>query len=367
MLKYWIKNRLLFDIAISIVLALLFCFAFVFPSSSNHNSISKENSIYLNSDIDFQIPNPSRGQLSDIASKDFVSNVFGYYLTKTNITGNSNAKVNLLMSDNMSSLAFTMFNEQTKLDSTTNPNNYAYLDEVAASKLSVSVGDNIFISLASQRIDFVVSAIYKANSLFEDGTVLIAFEGLVKSTYEANAHLDSYAAAFIDASNVEACNNYLRSYIPFGRLKDRMEFDTDEAYELYNTAIMSGNYSNEITNFSEYRNNANRQLAKSKTTLTTMSYIGSLAVGVLYFVACLVLRSRKSEDKYFKEVLKDKKTIGVYRTVSILFSAITYLGFVMLLSAIINIVNVVIIPLIISLILYLVTYIVNHLQDKKYL
>lgn len=94
MFKYWIKNRFAFDIVASLFLSLLFCFAFILPSNLNYNNLNSENSLYLNSEIDFQIPNPSVTQLNEIKAKSFVEDTFGYYLTKTNLTGNKSSKVN---------------------------------------------------------------------------------------------------------------------------------------------------------------------------------------------------------------------------------------------------------------------------------
>ena len=150
MVKYWIKNRFIFDLVIAIILSLLFSFAFVKPQKQNYDKAIDDNFVYVNSDADFQIPNPSIEQLTEIKNQSFVEDVFGYYLTKTNVTGNNSSRVNLIMSDTMNSLSISMYNDKTKLASNNqNEVNSAYLDKTAADDLKVSIGDEIKITIAS--------------------------------------------------------------------------------------------------------------------------------------------------------------------------------------------------------------------------
>ena len=168
MIKYWVKNRLLFELIITAVLSLLFSFAFVFPSNYNCAKIEDDDSIYLNSNIDFQIPSPSISQLGEIKSKPFVNDTFGYYLTKTNIIGKNNSNINLLMSNQMDSLQLTMFNDSTKIASYSESliGNIAFLDEIAAKKLNVGVGDELTIAIAGQNLKYTTSTIFRKNMLF---------------------------------------------------------------------------------------------------------------------------------------------------------------------------------------------------------
>ena len=293
MVKYWIKNRLVVDLLIAAVLSLLFSFAFVYPSNNNCLNVQNENSIYLNSDIDFQIPNPSVSQLSEIKAKTFIQDTFGYYLTKTTSKGNKSSKVNFLMSDTMGSLSMTMFNDKTSISSISKTSNYAYVDLIAADSLGINCGDELSVTIAGSTLKYIVCGIYEDNSLFSEGTVLVDFSGDIKTVYEANASSNGYAGAFINASNESECESFLRSYIPEGRLKDRSAFESDEAYNTYNEAIKSGNYANEITNFGSIRIQAKTELASAENTRTTMGLIGSIVVGIIYIISGFILRNRK--------------------------------------------------------------------------
>lgn len=369
MIKYWLKNRLIYDLIISVVMALLFCFAFVYQANDAYKKVKEDNSIYVNSEIDFQIPNPSVDQLIDIKNETFVDDVFGYYLTKTNVIGKNSSKINLIMSDTMSSLSFTMYNDKTKIDSITQSGitNYAYIDKIAADALNVSIGDDIVISIASNTLTYRISTIYEANPLFKEGSIVLEFSGEIKEIYDANVSSKGYSAAFIKAFSISECSNYLMSYKPLGRLKDRSEFDTDEAYNAYNDAIMSGNYSNEITDFREKRINANKEIDSAKSKLTTMAYVGAAVIAVALIALVLILRFRKSEKNYFKNVLNNKKGIVVYRTCSLGIGLVLFGGLTCILQAIFGNFTMIIIPIIIVLLTYILIYILNLILDKSYI
>lgn len=367
MLKYWTKNRFLFDIVSGIALSLLFCFAFVSPSYGSYSRAYAENTIYLNTKIDYQVPNPSKDQLGEIKELTFVDDVFGYYFTKTNISGGESAKINLLMSDTMNSVGMTMFGPRSLKTKTIQADNAAFIDEKAAKALNAGLGDRINISIASSKIDYVVCGIYESTNAYPDGAVLIEFAGEAKITYEANASSKAYSGAFIDASNEQECKQYLNSYIPMGRLKDRSEFSTDEAYNLYNNSILSGNYSNEISDFCSQRPMAVDAVNTEKSGLTKMTFIGAAAVGVAFLAINEILRFRKSENHYFSALLKNKKSISTYRWLSFVIGLSSYVAGTVVISLLTSELSVVIIPLALSAGLFTVTHILNLIQDRSYL
>ena len=367
MFKYWAKNRLLLDFILSIVLSSVFVFAFFYPQHSRSQKISSNNDVCLNSNIDFQIPNPSVDQLNEIKNESFIKNVFGYYYTSTSFTGKKNSKVNLLMSDQIENLSFTTFNKNMVVKSADKTQKFAYLDERAASDLGVGLGDQISFNIGSANLGFTVCSIYKNTSLFDGGTVVVEFSGDVKTAYESKTSSKSYSAAFLECSDVTQCSNYLNSYIPLGRLRERSEFDTDEEYNAYNNAVMSGSYSNEITNYSAKREFASTQLDKAKTSTIVMCYVGAVVVGVSYFVINEILRSRKSEKNYFSKVVKNKKSIKTYRIASFIFSFLLFAGLTLLSQLLFKNILMIVVPLIIASGLFVVTLLINLVQDRKYI
>ena len=369
MTKYWVKNRLIFDLIVSVLLSLLFSFAFIFSNNNICKNIENDNRIYIKSKIDYQIPNPSSKQLEKIKNKDFVDNVFGYYLTKINVSSNKSVKVDLLLSDTMENLSFTMYNDSNLINTVEHNlnENYAYLDYKAAKLLNVNCGDEISFAISNETFKYKVCSIYQTNTLFKNGTVLVDFSDSLKNAYEVNASSKNYSGAFIDAKDTGQCETYLKDYIPEGRLKDRSEFDTEEEYLAYNNAIKSGDYSNEISNFSYSREQAINEFNEANKNLLIMSYVGSIIVGVIYIFASLVLRRRKTEEKYFSKVLINKNKIYIYRLNSLIISLILFVVTTTIIQLIFNSLNVSIVPIIISSFIFIISFLIDIKQDKKYI
>ena len=356
---------MIYDLIIAIVLSIIFSLVFVYSRNKTCENIKNENYIYLNSDIDYQIPNPSVDQLQEIKEKSFVEDTFGYYLTKVSVKGDKIANINLLMSNTMQSLSFTMYNEKTKLSSIANTFNFAYIDKKAAEMLNVKCGDEISVKIANTDLKYIVCAIYQANPLFSDGSVLVQFSGDIKKVYEANVSSKGYSGAFINASNEVECSNYLNDYIPMGRLKDRSEFDSDEAYNIYNNSIMNANYLNEISKFANSRNIAIKELYEAEKERDTYIYIGGVSIGICWILMSFILRNRKSENKLFKEIIKNKKNIKNYRIFTFIFGTVIYFIVTIIFQYILSTLSLTIFPILISVALFVISYILNCELDKK--
>lgn len=367
MFKYWLKTRFLYDLRISFILSLLFSFAFVYPRHLNYKQIESSNSIYTNNDIDFQIPNPSVQQLNEIDSQSFVEDSFGYYRTKTDAYSTTSSKIDFLRSDRMDHLSFTRFKDTNLLSKKDISSDAALVDQIAANKLNVKAGDAIQVNMAGEKLSFIVSAIYKANPLFKEGTILADFDGKVKEVYQSRVSSKSYSGAFLKVSDYSACQNYLSSYIPLGLLKDRNEFDSEEAYNLYNNTIKNGNYSNEIVDFSEHRKQAKSSLSDSKNKEVLYAILGSLLSGLIYLFLSLCLRKRKEEDQYFQTILKNKKKIAHYRLFTFLSSTAFFLIPELIVFLALSIPLYLYLLSLISVLFGFSSYILNLVLDRKYL
>ena len=299
MFSYWIKNRSLFTVLASIILVILICLVFINPNIQIYGENRLATNVYSDSEIDFDIPSPTPEQLTEIAKLDFIDEVFGYYYTETNVTvNNKNIKTKLLFSDCMDSINFTMYNDTRLIESSSNVySNSIYIDYEFAKKNNVSLGDTILFN----NIEFQVSKIYETNTYYSSA-VFAPLVGAQKDFILSRSK--AYSGAYLKVNDLAKAENYLKSYKPLGRLKDRDSFSTEEAYQNHYDSWNSANYYNEITNFNDKLQNAN-----VKTGINNI-------VGYLLFVAIIVainivLFFRKSEIKYFKSK-KDKKSIKKY-------------------------------------------------------
>lgn len=319
MFKHWIKNRFLIDLLVSLFLAGLFCVLCVFIPSKNTNSVKTDNALYANALYDFQIPSPSVSQLKEISNQVFVKDTCGYYLTKTTVSSESKSeKVNCLLVDDAEKLSITFYNNGTLTDETSVNGSWAIVDGNLAKKIGLKAGDKVRLIIADQQIELFVKEIHENDPLFEGGTIVAQFADAIKTAYETRASSNSYSGAFIAVSDYSSCKSFLSNYIPLGRIKDRSEFDSDEAFEIYNKAIMEGNYSNEISDIHSNKDDAQNRVKKAEASQQTWLLIGAASVGLAYLIISLLLRSRDCEKRYFSKI-KQKDSIKSYRTFSFVF------------------------------------------------
>lgn len=299
MFSYWIKNRSLITVFTSIILIILICLVIINPNIKTSGENRLATSVYSDSDIDFDIPSPTPEQLTEIAKLDFIDDVFGYYFTETNVTvNNKNIKTKIIFSDCLDSISFTMYNDRRLIESSNmDYSNPIYIDYEFSQKNNVSLGDNILFN----NIEFQVSKIYETNTYYSSA-IFASLVGEQKDYILSRSR--AYSGAYLKVNDLTKAENYLKSYKPLGRLKDRDLFATEEAYQKHYESWNSANYYNEITNFNDKLQDAN-----VKTGINNV--VGYLLITVLFIIINLMLFFRKSEIKYFKSK-KDKKTIKNY-------------------------------------------------------
>lgn len=140
------------------------------------------------------------------------------------------------------------------------------------------------------------------------------WKGAQKEALTATTERLLYSGAYISASDRSQCEYYLRTeYKPLGRLKDRSEFDTEEAYLRHYENFMSASYSNELTDFSVKGEDALRG-AKEKMASTDQYLILACVITLAIMLASnLILWFRGSERDYFaSRKLLGAKSLGVY-------------------------------------------------------
>lgn len=326
MIKYWTKNRIVFDLLVSLVLIVIVAFAFVLPIYNNIGEARLIQSLYENDSLDFDIPSPTNEQINELESKDFVASVFPYYYTKTTFKTNaSSLNAHLLLSDSLDKIEQTMYCSSRCIekieDSVTNP---LYADYAFIKSLGVKLKDTVSITIGSSKIDFQIAGIYETNTYYEGGAVLAKFEGVQKDAITANSPKLSYSGAYICANDMAVCKQYLETnYKPMGRLKDASEFSTHEAYQTHYNAFMSANYANEITNFDSKKNDVNSKVIALENSAKTSLILAIIIILVVVICHNIILWSRKSEKGYFaRKLTQGNSNIAKYYVMSSITQAI---------------------------------------------
>ncbi len=277
-----------------------------------------KTSVYKNTEIDFIVPSPAEEQVSNLKSKSFISEVLPYYYTKTTISCcDKNIINNVMMFDSLSDIKLSPYNQNRCIDLTGEEENSMVVDYSFFSKTKCNLGDTACFSINGEVLNFKITGIFEENAFYDNGAVAVKYGDAVKNAIMKNRTKNiPYSGAYISASNKEECKNYLyEKYKPFGLLKERDEFNSDEAYKIYITGFNSTNYSNEIVfvqqySSDDYLDSQNLEIIGYATLIS--NYI---ALPIVSILSTLIIDGRKKEISKMKQLIKngeDKKNVYKY-------------------------------------------------------
>lgn len=200
--------------------------------------------VYENTEIDYDIPQPTKEQLQEISELPFVTATFGYYYTESSVEVNGEIVMTKIMfSEDLDNLDYTMYCADRLISYTEKTcDNPVYIDYAFARENGVSLGDILKLS----NIVFQVARIYETNAYYTSA-IFMPLVGEQKTLIESKSTL--YSGAFLAVSNIAEAESYLNTYKPMGRLKDRSVFNSDAEYQLHYEQWENTSYANEITSF----------------------------------------------------------------------------------------------------------------------
>lgn len=329
MAGYWRRHRLLWSFVFGVGIAAISVFLFVVPYVEKLSNDYNLRSVYKNSAVDFIVPEPSFEQVDSLPRTNGIDKVFPYFLTKTTVEYSGKTRTTtVLLSDQMDNVDFTMYSEKRLIEkSEKNVTNPIYVDWQFCKDTSAKVGDNVFITINGEKVEYQIVAIYETNSIYDGGAVLVELTDNQKASIMNTSKNSGYSGMYISSSDYGKSQTYLMNeYRPLGRLKSRELFDSDEQYQVHYDAIVSGNYANEITDF-----NVKKKEASSDNGFITV-IVGAALVFVLNIAFSAFMRSRGTEKNYFRKqcIPRGQRVTGYYgRTIvweNILF-AIAFIVF----------------------------------------
>ena len=325
MFFYWIRKRFIATMLVCCVLAAISVLLFVIPAIKKQAEIYNSQSVYKNSKIDFIVPEPSFDQVSELPGTNGIDKVFPYFLTKTQVEVNGTSRTStVLLSDQFDNIGFTMYNPDRLIaKSKTEYDNPIYIDWQFSHDTSAGIGDTVSISVAGNKMDFIVSAIYETNSIFDGGAILAKINQTQKEIIINQSKNNGYSGMYVSASDYGTCQSYLKSeYRPLGRLKDRSQFESDEQYNLHYDAIMSSGFANEITDFRVQANSLNTKGS------SMMAIIGAALFGLALLIYNIVMLSRGCEKNYFaKNCIPKGQNIRPYYNIECIFEFVFGIAF----------------------------------------
>ena len=321
MLKYWLKNRFIFSFITIFILGICSVCLFDKPYIETKSENLLMTSVYESSNIDFDIPSPTKEQLNQIKNLEFIDDVFGYYYTESEVKiRNSSKKIKIIFSDMLDSLDFTMYNNSRLIESSNNYSNPIYIDYDFSKKNNIKLGDEIEFN----NIKFQAGRIYETNTYYTSA-LFAPLVGEQKKLIENSAK--SYSGAYLKCNDKNKTDAYLKTYKPLGRLKNRSDFSNDDEYQMHYNSWKNANYYNEITSFSDKLESINEK--------TSINYIDAIILSsCLMILLNIVLSFRKCEKRFFSKK-QEKNDIKIYYIISITFDFI-FLITMMITSAIIS-------------------------------
>ena len=187
-------------------------------------TVEKKESSFKLTDFDYVIKLPWRAQIDELVENEAVEDIFPCTELSALVRTEDNhvTDIKLLASDRMDCFSIGLFNDKTLVAGEYREDGMM-LDETAAEKLHVSVGDSVQFNFIGTPLTYTVCAIYRASTYrtLEDGIGVIAMTDAMKAIYGKEP---AYSFCFVDASDKVACGTLLSSYIPMGLIKTEAEF-----------------------------------------------------------------------------------------------------------------------------------------------
>ena len=183
----------------------------------------KQSSFKL-TDFEYVVRSPWRSQVAEFdKNTDAVNKTFPCTSVATVCHSESaSPELHLLYTDDIDDYGISLFTEKTLVSGSFDKNGIM-LDETAARKLGVSVGDEISYSIISTPVTLKVAAIYRASTYetLEDGIALVSLTDDMKAAFGKEL---PYTLCFIDAKDEAKCAAMLASYKPLAQVKTEAEY-----------------------------------------------------------------------------------------------------------------------------------------------
>ena len=208
---------------------------------NNIKKVESEKSSYTKTTFDYFISSPNQAQVDEIKASASVEAILPCYALNNTFTQNKETKeIFLLASSDMKDYAISLFNDQT-LISGKYEEDAIMLDELAAKKLGVKVGDEVTFSILGTKLKRKVAGIYLTSTYgtLTTGIALIKYASDIENIYKPHA----YSFAFIKANDKDGVETLLHNYVGEGNVALSYEeyvqtqvgakppYQTEEEYE----------------------------------------------------------------------------------------------------------------------------------------
>ena len=216
-----------------------------------------ENILKKNINLSFQIPSPGKEQIKDLEANSDIEKIFPYYdlFTTLKLKRKTLSNFYTMMITNSQIDAFPFTQDKMII----NKLNYsadeviAFIDYSFAKDNNLKTGDKIDLSVGAKDINAVIGAVIINPGQFihirqgdgTEGSVIISIPDVTLQEI-SEGRIIQYGGAYIRSRNYDKTKEMLRAYKPYGRLKDRQLFPTQDEYQSYLDNFNKISYNAEI-------------------------------------------------------------------------------------------------------------------------
>ncbi len=288
MKKKWTKYYLFLGTVVMLVLSALCSYTFVRGNIVQLQDKKTFESIYEETSIDFIVPSPAYTQIGEIEQdgNNGIERITPFFETKTPVTfGSNSSKGTTIIIPDAEKVEYTPYSASRIISgSKTTGEGNAIMDKMFSTKNSCKVGETISLTIGGKSYEFVISGVAETNTYYKDGTIAVILSEDEAREFE-NAGL-KYSAAYISANDYEKCKGYLYSeYKPLGRLKDKDEFDSEDAYKQHVKNFDDADWTKEITNC---KDNYNKLSVKYENVNAGVFKNMIIAMIIVFFVVIVL-------------------------------------------------------------------------------
>ena len=296
----------------TIIMLLVSCLcSFIFVKSNLNQAVRQSSfeSIYVNTNIDYIVPGPSKAQIEELENEDKngIATVTPYYETteEIDINGISASGVSILFPF-AEKMVCTPYNAARIINgATTVKSGDAIVDQKYVDRNDCAIGDEVTISIAGQEYMFEITSIAETNTYYNSGTIAMVLSA--EDAQQLEVAGIRYSAAYISAEDTAACEAYLYSeYKPLARLKDKVDFDSEDIYNQHLQNFNEVDWSKEITNCKENYNMLSVKYENVQTGIWNNIIVMSIIVVVVIVMFNVILLTTENMKSFMKSFLMRK-------------------------------------------------------------
>ncbi len=239
-----VKKFLLKDLCVVILLTVLICLICFVPGVRTLTESHSLKSFYSKSEYDFVVVSPGKTQCQELEGLPFIDLAVPFYKTTAELLSQGKVFANsniIILNDFREYVGSFSFNRLICESSSDISLPLAFIDYNACKEYRLGIGDTFTATILNREYDFFVSKIFepafdgdKAVSMI----MLFADDSLKEILGEY-----SYSGAYVKSRDHSGALYYLSNeYIAEGDLRERNQFDSEEAFKLYNEAVMKSRH-----------------------------------------------------------------------------------------------------------------------------